>query len=429
MSTARSKQLFARAVKRIPGGVNSPVRAWKSVGGNPLFMSKGKGAYLFDVDNNKYLDYCLSWGPLLLGHANPHVIRAVNNTIKSGTTFGASNVLEIELAEKICKAMPSIEMIRFVNSGTEATMSALRLARAYTKRDKIIKFTGCYHGHADFLLAKAGSGILSLGIPDSAGVPKQITESTLVASYNNLETVEELFTKYEGQIAAIIVEPVAGNMGVVTPQESFLEGLRELTKKYQSLLIFDEVITGFRVTRGGAQSFFGIKPDLTCLGKIIGGGFPAAAYGGDKKIMSLVAPLGPVYQAGTLSGNPVAMAAGIATLDQITADPDLYLKLEKKGQQLEEGLSLAAKKAGIPITINRIGSMMTLFFSKNPVTEYQSALKSDTKTYAKFFHGMLKRGIYFPPSQFETFFISTKHSEADIAKTIRDASSVFNTLV
>ncbi|HVA97129.1 MAG TPA: glutamate-1-semialdehyde 2,1-aminomutase [Candidatus Acidoferrales bacterium] len=429
MVTTRSKQLFAKAEKYIPGGVNSPVRAWKSVGGDPLFIARGKGSYIYDADNNKYTDYCLSWGPLILGHADPHVIKSICQTAKQGTTFGAPNALEIELAEKISNAIPSIEMIRFVNSGTEATMSAIRVARAYTKRDKIIKFIGGYHGHADFLLAKAGSGITTLGIPDSAGVPKKITASTLLAPYNNLKAVEDLFNKYKQEIAAVIVEPIAGNMGIVVPEKSFLTGLRKLTKANQSLLIFDEVITGFRAGWGGAQSLFGITPDLTCLGKIIGGGLPVGAYGGNKKIMSLIAPLGPVYQAGTLSGNPIAMAAGIATLNTIASDSNFYIQLEKYGEQLELGITQAAKKAAIPVTINRIGSMMTVFFSKNPVTDYSSALTANTQMYAKFFLGMLQKGNYFPPSQFETLFISSRHTKSIIAKTISDATLVLQTLM
>lgn len=428
MKTIQSQQLFIKAQKYIPGGVNSPVRAWKSVGGNPLFITKGKGAYIYDADKNKYTDYCLSWGPLILGHADPDVIRAAVAASKQGTTFGAPNQMEVELAKNICQAMPSIEMVRFVNSGTEATMSAIRLSRAYTKRDKIIKFIGGYHGHADFLLAKAGSGVTTLGIPDSAGVPKKSTESTLLAPYNDLPAVESLFKQYPNEIAAIIVEPVAGNMGVVIPQKTFLTGLRKITKEYKSLLIFDEVITGFRVAQGGAQALFGIKPDLTCLGKIIGGGFPAAVYGGSNKIMNMIAPLGPVYQAGTLSGNPVAMSAGNATIKKLISDPEIYQRLENLAALLEKGVTEAAKKEGIPVRINRVGSMITLFFTEESVTDYQTAMKANTARYATFFHEMLKRGNYFPPSQFETFFVSAAHKKSDIEKTIQDAAKVFSSI-
>jgi len=422
----------------MPGGVSSPVRAWKSVKGEPVYIVRGEGSKVIDADGNVYIDYVCSWGPLILGHADHDVVRNIYQTAKAGTSFGAPSVLEIELAEKIINALPSIEMLRFVNSGTEATMSAIRLARAYTKRQKIIKFSGGYHGHADFLLAKAGSGIMTLsnpasakamaGKPDSAGVPKQITATTLVATYNDLDSVEKLFYQYKNDIAAIIVEPVAGNMGVVVPQKSFLQGLRKITQKYKALLIFDEVITGFRVAWGGAQELYGIDPDITCLGKIIGGGLPVGAYGGKKEIMELIAPLGPVYQAGTLSGNPVTMAAGITTLEKLQKNKNAYRYLDSLASQLEQGLLQAARKANIKIVINRVGSMMTIFFTDNPVTDYESAKKSDTQKFAEFFHGMIEKGIYLPPSQFEAFFVSLSHTEEAIQETVKSAEIVFQNI-
>jgi glutamate-1-semialdehyde 2,1-aminomutase len=423
-----SKNLFAKAEKLMPGGVNSPVRAWNSVGGHPLFIAKGEGSKIVDADGNTYIDYVCSWGPLILGHADPEVIHAISEAAKLGTSYGAPNKLEIALAQRITKAMPSIEMIRFVNSGTEATMSAIRLARAYTKRDKIIKFIGGYHGHADFLLAKAGSGVATLSLPDSSGVPQEIAGTTLLAPYNNIEAVEKLFAAYKGQIAAIIVEPIAGNMGVVLPQKSFLSDLRKIADTHNTLLIFDEVITGFRVAWGGAQSLYGVEPDLTCLGKIIGGGVPVGAYGGKRKIMELIAPLGPVYQAGTLSGNPLAMAAGIATLDRVSGTKKAYAHLESLGAKLENGFIDEAKKAGIAIRVNRVGSMMTLFFVDHAITDFTSAKQADTKVFAAFFHGMIEHGVYLPPAQLETFFVSLTHTELDINKTIEKAAGVFQIL-
>ncbi len=424
MNTQRSDALFAHARELIPGGVNSPVRAFKAVGGQPRFIERGEGAYLYDVDGNRYIDYVLSWGPLIHGHAHPHVIEAIARAAARGTSYGAPTELEVRLAEMVIEALPAVEMVRFVNSGTEATMSALRLARAYTGRDKIIKFAGGYHGHADFLLVAAGSGALTLGIPDSPGVPQATTADTLIAPYNNLSAVQALFEEFPDGVAAVIVEPVAGNMGCVPPEPGYLQGLRDLTTRFGALLIFDEVMTGFRVAYGGAQQLYGIKPDLTCLGKIIGGGLPAAAYGGRREIMSLIAPAGPVYQAGTLSGNPLAMAAGIAQLE-LLQQSGVYERLEARSAQLAEGLKEAATAAGIAITQTRVGSMFCLFFTDQPVTDYASAKTASTERYARFFQAMLEQGIYLAPSQFEAGFLSLAHQAQEIEKTIEAARVAF----
>lgn len=419
-----SRKLFAEAQLLLPGGVDSPVRAWRGVGGDPIFIDRGEGALVFDADGNEFIDYVGSWGPMILGHAHPDVVSAIQEAATRGTSYGAPTGLETELARRIANAVPSIEMLRFVSSGTEATMSAIRLARAFTARDKILKFDGGYHGHADFLLAKAGSGLATLSLPDSAGVPTAVAATTLVAPYNNLEAVDRMLTGHRNQVAAVIVEPVAGNMGVVAPQKDFLRGLRDVTRAHGALLIFDEVITGFRVAWGGAQSRFGVDPDLTCLGKIIGGGLPVGAYGGRRDIMQLVAPLGPVYQAGTLSGNPLAMAAGIATLDAIAAMPGAYDRLEERARQLEEGLMGAARKGSVQLRINRVGSLLTPFFAASLVTDYVSAKMADTQQYARFFHGMLESGIYLAPSQFEALFISLAHTESQVSQTIESAGRV-----
>ena len=428
LKTDSSRRLLAEAQQLLPGGVDSPVRVWRAVGGDALFISRGAGSRIFDVDGNEFIDYVGSWGPLVLGHAHPHVVAAIQEAAARGTSYGAPTELETELARRIAKAVTSIEMVRFVSSGTEATMSAIRVARAFTHRDKILKFDGGYHGHADFLLAKAGSGLATLGLPDSAGVPAAVAATTLVAPYNDVDAVELAFEEHRNEIAAVIVEPVAGNMGVVPPQKDFLPALREITRAHGALLIFDEVITGFRVAWGGAQSYYGVEPDLTCLGKIMGGGLPVGAYGGRRDIMQLIAPLGPVYQAGTLSGNPLAMAAGIATLDAITATPGAYAQLEARGKQLERGLRDAALEARVPLTINRVGSLLTAFFTAQSVTDYVSAKNADTHRYARFFHGMLGRGVYLAPSQFEALFVSLAHTEADISQTIVSAAQVLQTI-
>ena len=427
MKTVQSAQLFKKAQRLIPGGVNSPVRAFRSVGGTPIAMKKGMGAYLLDLDGNRYLDYVLSWGPMILGHTHPKVLEAIINAAKNGTSFGAPSQQEFELAKLVTSMMPSVQSVRLVNSGTEATMSAIRLARAYTKRDTIIKFEGCYHGHADHLLVKAGSGVATLGIPDSPGVPKAFARHTLTARYNDIREIERLVKKQGKAIACIIVEPIAGNMGVVLPHPEFLPALRDITKRHGILLIFDEVMTGFRVNRSGAQGLFKVKPDLTCLGKVIGGGLPIGAYGGRKDIMQMIAPAGPVYQAGTLSGNPVAVSAGIETL-KLLSMPGVYDELEKKSKKLAEGLGEAARQAKIPYYQTRVGSMLGGFFAKGPVTDYASAKRSDTKRYAKFFHGMLNKGVYFAPSQFEAAFLSTAHSPGNISKTIAAAEKVMQSL-
>ncbi|GJL56135.1 MAG: glutamate-1-semialdehyde 2,1-aminomutase [Nitrospirales bacterium] len=427
MKTSQSVQLFRRAQRFIPGGVNSPVRAFRSVGGTPLAMKKAKGVYVSDVDGNRYIDYVLSWGPMILGHAHPIVLEAIIETAKNGTSFGTPSRQEVELAELVTRMMPSVQRVRLVNSGTEATMSAIRLARAYTRRDTILKFEGCYHGHADHLLVKAGSGVATLGMPDSPGVPKTFAGHTLTVRYNDITSVERLVKKHGKKLACIIVEPIAGNMGVVPPHPEFLLALRHLTQKHGILLIFDEVMTGFRVHPGGAQTLFKVKPDLTCLGKVIGGGLPIGAYGGRKDIMELIAPAGPVYQAGTLSGNPVAVAAGIETL-KLLNKPGVYEAMEKTSKKLAEGLGEAAKQAKVSYYQSRVGSMLGGFFTKRPVTDYVSAKKSDTKRYAKFFHGMLKQGVYFAPSQFEAAFLSTAHSTAHINKTLVAAEKVMKAL-
>lgn len=417
INTTKSQSLFEEAQRLMPGGVNSPVRAFKAVGGSPLFIERGLGSKIVDVDRNTYIDYVLSWGPLILGHAHPKVVRALVDGAGKGSSFGAPTPLENRLAELVIDAFPSIERVRFVNSGTEACMSVIRLARAFTKRDLVVKFEGCYHGHADGLLVKAGSGATTLGVPTSPGVPQGYAQNTLCLPYNDLEAVQEALRAHGREIACVIVEPVAGNMGVILPKQGFLEGLRKETRKYDIVLIFDEVITGFRLSRAGAQGLYGIEPDLTCLGKIIGGGLPVGAYGGKAEIMSLVSPQGPVYQAGTLSGNPLAMASGLATLEVLN-QPGTYEKLEEKGKKLEEGLRKAAQRVKVPVVLNRLGSMMTLFFSTEPVVDYQSALRADTAQYSSFFQRMLQRGIYLAPSQFEAAFLSTAHTEEDIFQTI-----------
>jgi len=406
----KSRALFERAQSLVPGGVNSPVRAFKAVGGTPFFVARGEGCYLWDVDGNRFVDFVCSWGPLILGHAHPEVVAAVKEAVERGTTYGAPTELEVALAEKIQQAFPSMEMLRLVNSGTEATMSAIRAARGYTGRKKIVKFEGCYHGHADYLLVKAGSGAATFGIPDSAGVPEGTAQDTIVLPYNDIEAFNKTMDAMGEEIAAVIVEPIAGNMGVVLPKPEFLAALRQQTEKHGIVLIFDEVITGFRVAYGGAQSLYGIKPDMTCLGKIVGGGFPLAAYGGRKEIMQTVAPLGPVYQAGTLSGNPVAVTAGLKTLEILERD-NPYPELERRTKQLTQVISEAAKEAGVPVQINQIASMFTVFFTDQPVVDYASARRSDTQRYARFFHALLERGVYFPPSQFEAAFLSTAHDD------------------
>lgn len=415
-TTARSQQLFERAQKLIPGGVDSPVRAYKSVGGTPPFITHARGSRIFDVDGNQYIDYVCSWGPLIHGHAHPQITEAIINSAAKGTSYGASTELEVTLAEMINSAMPSIEMVRFVSSGTEAAMSAIRLARAFTARDKIIKFAGCYHGHSDGLLARAGSGIATLGIPDSPGIPRGYTENTLTLPYNDLNALEQAFRQYPDGIAAVIIEPVAANMGVVHPAPGFLEGLRKTTADCGALLIFDEVITGFRLAYGGAQSIFNIQPDITCLGKIIGGGLPVGAYGGRREIMQMMAPQGPVYQAGTLSGNPLAMTAGIITL-RLLNEPGIYDRLEESSAILESEIKSSASKRGICLQTARIASLLTVFFTDSPVTDYDSARKSDTGRFARFFNFLLDGGIYWPPSQFEAAFISLAHSREDISLT------------
>jgi glutamate-1-semialdehyde 2,1-aminomutase len=417
--STKSNKLFAKAQIIIPGGVNSPVRAFKSVGRTPLFIKRASAAYIWDEDRNKYIDYVGSWGPMLLGHANPAILKAIREAAKRGTSFGAPTHLEIKVAELITKIVPSIEMVRMVNSGTEATISAIRLARAFTGKDKIIKFEGCYHGHGDSFLIKAGSGAMTLGVPDSPGVPAMTAMNTLTARYNDLASVRTACEENKDQIAAIIVEPVAGNMGCVLPAEGFLKGLRSLCNEFHALLIFDEVMTGFRVAIGGAQELYGIQPDLTTLGKIIGGGLPVGAYGGRKEIMQMVAPAGPVYQAGTLSGNPLAMAAGFTMLRILHANKMIYKQLEQRSAQLEEGLRENLQKLGLGYTLNRIGSMFTLFFTSKSVTDYDSAKTSDTAKFSTYFNAMLEQRIYLPPSQFEAAFISTAHTERIIEKTIK----------
>lgn len=417
MHRVRSKELYAAANRLIPGGVNSPARSWSAVGGEPLFFARGAGSRLWDVDGNQYVDYVCSWGPMILGHAHPEVVDAIKSAVDDGTSFGAPTEVENELAQMVVDSFPSIDMVRFVSSGTEAGMSALRLARAYTGRDKIVKFEGGYHGHTDALLVSAGSGAASHGVPTSAGVTRSLAQDTLVADYNDLSSVEALFGAYPDQIAGVIVEPIAANMGVVPPKPDFLQGLRELTTKSGALLIFDEVVSGFRIVYGGAQHLYGVTPDITCLGKIIGGGMPVGAYGGRREIMETVSPVGPMYQAGTLSGNPVAMAAGLKTL-QLLQRSGVYEGLESGARRLAQGIQDVFARAETPLTINRVGSMMTPFFSTTEVTGWKSVSASDKDAFASFFHKMLDEGVYLSPSPFEAMFISTAHSDADIQMTV-----------
>jgi glutamate-1-semialdehyde 2,1-aminomutase len=425
-STARSAELFRQAQQVIPGGVNSPVRAFKAVGGTPRFIARAQGAYLWDADGNRLLDYIGSWGPMILGHNHPAVMAAIQEALSEGLSYGAPTEREVRLAERVREAYPSADLVRFVSSGTEATMSALRLARGYTGRDLIVKFRGNYHGHADSLLVQAGSGLLSGGggtarsAPSSAGVPQALAELTLVVDYNEPQALRELFERYGEQIAAVIFEPVVGNAGVLVPTPEFLEALHQLTQQYGALLIADEVMTGFRLAKGGAVELLGLKPDLICWGKIIGGGLPVGAYGGRAEIMQQVAPLGPVYQAGTLSGNPLSMAAGLATLKTLFQDPP-YARLEAYGKALEEGLLALFTAAGVPVAINRVGSMITVFFREGPVQTYSDAVASDTERFKVFFHGLLQRGVYWPPSQFEAAFFSVAHGEDELAKTLEAA--------
>jgi len=425
MNISRSHQLHTEAITLFPGGVNSPVRAFRAVGGQPLFIDRGEGPYLYDVDGNRFVDYVLSWGPLILGHADSRAAGAIAEAAARGTSFGAPSPLELELAKLIQQFMPGIEMIRFVNSGTEATMSALRLVRAFTGRDKFIKFEGCYHGHADLLLVKAGSGVATLGLPDSPGVPPATVADTLIAPFNDLIAVAQLFEQHSKQIAAIIVEPVAGNMGVAPPNDQFLPGLRDITAANGALLIFDEVMTGFRVHPGGAQALYGIKPDLTTLGKVIGGGLPVGAYGGRREIMELIAPSGPVYQAGTLSGNPLAMAAGIATL-KVLQKPGLWESVETRTTELVEGFRDTARAAKVAATIQHVGTMFTMFFTDHPVADWATARTADTKKFAAFFRAMLENGVYLPPSQFEAGFLSAAHTAEHVRFTIEAAETVLH---
>jgi glutamate-1-semialdehyde 2,1-aminomutase len=424
MKYEKSSRMYQEACSVLVGGVNSPVRAFKAVNGTPLFIKKAKGSKIEDVDGNSYVDYVCSWGPLILGSAHPRILKAIREAASRGTSFGAPTQLETELAELIVDAMPSIQKIRFVNSGTEATMSALRLARAYTKRNRVMKFEGCYHGHVDSLLVKGGSGMATFAAPDSVGVTASSTAETLVAPYNDIKAVERLFEKFQDELAAVIVEPIAGNMGVIPPKPGFLSGLRKITERYGALLVFDEVITGFRVAYGGAQSLFNIKPDLTCLGKVIGGGLPVGAYGGRDDVMDLLSPLGSVYQAGTLSGNPLAMTSGIATLREIRRN-GFYDRLDRKSKRLAEGFTESAEIVGCPVRVNRVGSMIGLFFTEKKVVNYSSARLTSTKKYSRFFHEMLKGGIYLPPSAFETIFLSSAHSQSDISRTIKVSEPAF----
>lgn len=424
----RSRDLVEQAQRYLPGGVNSPVRAFRAVGGEPVVIASASGCRLTDVDGNSYIDYVGSWGPMLLGHAHEAVIEAVQKVVRDGLSFGATCPHEVDLAGLIVEMVPSVEKVRLVNSGTEATMSAVRLARGFTGRHDIIKFEGCYHGHSDCLLAKAGSGAMTLALPDSAGVPPAVTQNTIILPFNDLAALEKVFQEKGSEIAGIIVEPVAGNMGVVPPQPGYLEKMRELCSKHGSVLIFDEVMTGFRVARGGAQERMGITPDLTCLGKIVGGGMPLAAYGGRTDIMDCVAPLGPVYQAGTLSGNPIATAAGRATLQLIKEQPDLYERLEKRSAKLQEGLRRLAEEAGVVSCSERVGSMMTMFFQPGPVVDYETAKASDTARYGDFFRGMLQQGIYLAPSQFEAAFVGSAHGNEEIEQTLAAAQKVLSTI-
>jgi len=423
----RSRQLFEEAKRYLPGGVNSPVRSFRAVGGTPLFIERGKGCKIFDVDGREYIDYVCSWGPLILGHAHPAVVKALQEAVERGTSYGAPTEKETLLARLIVEAMPSLDLIRFVNSGTEAAMTAIRIARGFTRRDKIVKFEGCYHGHGDSLLVKAGSGALTFGIPDSLGVPEALAKNTYSLPYNDLDLVSQLLQAHGNEIAAVIVEPVAANMGVIPPRPGFLEGLRELTLRHGILLIFDEVITGFRLAYGGAQGLYGIRPDLTCLGKIIGGGLPVGAFGGRREILEQVAPLGSVYQAGTLSGNPLTMTAGIETL-RVLQTPGLYEGLEERGRRLAAGLREQAKRAGIEAQVNQVGSMLTAFFTKSEVVDYGTAKTSMAAIYGEFFTKMLGAGIHLAPSQFEAAFLSTEHQEEDIERTIAAAQASFRAL-
>jgi glutamate-1-semialdehyde 2,1-aminomutase len=427
MNTAKSQALFAQAQKLIPGGVNSPVRACKSVGCDPRFIAKAAGSAIYDVDGNKYVDFVCSWGPMILGHNHPAVVEAIKKALENGTSFGAPSPLEVELAELVTEALPSVDMVRFVSSGTEATMSALRLARGYTGKKVVIKFDGCYHGHADSFLVKAGSGLITLGIPGSPGVPDDIVKNTISIPYNNVEVLEKTLRDESLDIACVIMEPIAANMGVVLPKPEFMQKVRALTKELGIVLIFDEVITGFRLSYGGAQAKFGIMPDLTCLGKIIGGGLPVGAYGGKKEIMKQISPEGPVYQAGTLSGNPLAMAAGAATLKELKK-PGFYEALDAKAEKFAQELTALTKKYNVQATLNREGSVMTPFFAKGPVTDFESAMTADTDKYGLYYREMLNRGVYLAPSQFEGAFISAAHTEADLAKTLEAAESVFSIL-
>jgi glutamate-1-semialdehyde 2,1-aminomutase len=421
-----SRRLQKRAEKLIPGGVNSPVRAFRAVGGDPPFIVRGAGSRLWDADGNEYIEYLGSWGPLILGHAAPEVVEAIIEAARNGTSFGASTPAEADLAEMVSTAFPQVEKVRFVSSGTEATMSAIRLARAYTKRKYIVKFEGCYHGHADALLVKAGSGLATLGIPGSAGVPEEFTQFTLALPFNHIEALEQAFAKFKDQIACVIVEPVVGNMGCVPPADGYLPGLRKITKHHGTVLIFDEVMTGFRLAFGGAQELYDVQPDLTTMGKIIGGGLPVGAYGGPAEIMDLVAPLGPMYQAGTLSGNPLAMAAGLATLGYLIAHrSELYPRLESLSADLVEGVTAAAKDAGVKVTANRVGSMFTWFFTSKKVNDWDSAATSDTVAFGQFFRSMMGSGVYLPPSQFEAAFLSAAHTEEDVELTIAAAREAF----
>ncbi|MEB3223812.1 MAG: glutamate-1-semialdehyde 2,1-aminomutase [Candidatus Sericytochromatia bacterium] len=422
--STRSATLWRDAQALIPGGVNSPVRAFKSVGGDPVFVASAQGAWLEDVDGQRYIDMIGAWGPMILGHAHPEVVAAVQRTALNGFAFGAPTVAEVDMARAIRQAMPGLEMVRLVNSGTEATMSALRLARAFTGRDKIVKFSGCYHGHADFLLVKAGSGVATLGLPDSPGVPAAVTANTLSADFNDPESVSRLFEAHGEAIAGVIVEPVVGNSGTVAPAPGFLAFLRDITRRHGALLVFDEVMTGFRVGFGGAQGLYGVTPDLTCLGKIVGGGMPVGAYGGRADVMAQVAPAGPMYQAGTLSGNPMATAAGLATL-RLLDRPGVYEGLETTSAAIEAAFREAAQAAGVPVTLNRVGSMLTVFFTAEAVTGWPSADRCDRAAYAAFFHGMLRRGVYMPPAQFEACFISVAHGEGEVAQIAHAARGAF----